>query len=80
MTNPLNLREQHHRPLTFFVCFENFIFIFKVEMAGSRAFNLLKNYHRSSDAETIIPSFNDEELRNILEEINVAFNENHIDA
>lgn len=49
-------------------------------MSGSRAFNLLKNYHRSSEAESIVPAFNDEELRSILEEINVAFQENHLDA
>lgn len=49
-------------------------------MAGQRAFNLLKDYVRSADTDSLIPPFNNEELRSILEDINVAFNENHIDA
>lgn len=46
----------------------------------AKAFNLLKNYHRSADGDTLIPTFNDDELRSILEEINIAFQENHLDA
>jgi hypothetical protein len=49
-------------------------------MAGQRSFNLLKDYVRSADTDSLIPAFDNEELRNILEEINVAFNENHNDA
>lgn len=47
-------------------------------MSGQRAFNLLKQHQMSSDR--LIENFNGEDLRAVLEEINVAFRENHSDA
>ncbi|KAG5677377.1 hypothetical protein PVAND_007141 [Polypedilum vanderplanki] len=47
-------------------------------MSGQRAFNLLKTHQQSSDR--LIDNFNAEDLRAVIEEIKVAFSENHQDA